>query len=373
MFRLAVKRPRSYFLPSRCYGYVHVPKKTTPHLLGHGSVWRKCFVVHPSIEASDCLHKFQRLTGTDVVQGLPEPYNKAVLPSESLVKDTKQSVIEYLLLQNEEGFSMKAKWWRSGILDGILQAILSSVWRVGDKYPHIVDSYWTCKPKVECYWRNTGKNYITLAEPLAILHTTSPLKLWCDPTYQINKSCPLIDTKFPSTSYFGLFEHSFDEINVFGGNKYQSSYPFAHTIFVQNRSSNSIEQTKAHSLMQLFAQSAAQTIQSGFPLDEDLYYPLSCQAILTDGHKYTFSCYQLNTLNLTTNRMKNNFFWIGPTLTMYDNLLETIDVNEECIALILKFLLNRPLRKRPSQSGFKMSALQNIAKKELMMKKEGSQ
>lgn len=66
--RLAAVLKRSH---GRQYGYVHVPKKKTPHLLGHGSEWRKCFVVYPHSQTLRPLEKYQWLTGSVLQEGLP--------------------------------------------------------------------------------------------------------------------------------------------------------------------------------------------------------------------------------------------------------------------------------------------------------------
>lgn len=357
---------RLSYAHGRHYGYVHVPKKRIPHLLGRANIWRKCFVVHPSTEIIDSLQKYQWLTGTSVVPHLPESFEKIPTPKESIIEDFKERLTEYLLIMKDTLVDKNDNWWLSGINNGIFQAVLPSIWGLGQKYPHIMGSYWTTDPNVECYWRKYGMNFISFSCPLAILHTSASLQLpvEANDSSSIGEPCPPME--FHPVSNIGLFERSFDEINVFGGNKRQSAYNMAHTLLVHNRKKNNAEQTSSNGLMQLFAQSAAQTVQNGFPLDKDLQYPLFTQAILTNGCDYTFVCYQLNTLNLTKDSpsMLRNLYWIGPTLCLYDNI-ESVSLNEECIVMILKFLLNRTLRSGPSQSGFKMAEIEKIEKERL--------
>lgn len=334
------------YIHSRRYGYVHVPKKTIPHLLGHGNAWRKCFVVHPSTQAIDSLQKYQWLTGTRVVRHLPELFNLTPAPDESVVHDLKQRLMDYIL-QMTTG---KKNWqFYSELSFGLFQAILPSLWQLGCRYSHIKHSYWSLNASIECYWRKHDVNYITFTNPLAVLYVPASLQLLSQPDDVIVGDPP--PELHPS--HIGLFEHSFDEINVSGGNKRHSPYPLAHTLLVNNSKRNTLEQTTSHALMQLFAQSAAQAIQNGYPLDCDLNYQLSTQAILTDGQIFTFACYQLNTLDFTKSNPDkiSNVFWIGPTLQLYDSQMMTI--NEDCLVMILKFLLNRTLRKGPSKSGFR--------------------
>ena len=336
----AIKFAKCIF--SRHYGYVHVHHKTIPHLLGHGSIWRKCFVVYPTSEAKDCLVNYQWLTGTRVLNKLPPSIDSIPMPNESIITDFKERLTDYIMLSQSK---------RKNRLDlhlnlnfGVYQALLSCLWQLGHNYSHIRDSYWSPLTKVTCYWRRHGINYITFTTP-SILYTSLALDLW-SPTASLEEgSVPVPDI---NPSHLGLFERSFDKIDVFGGNKSLSFFPMAHTLIIKNSyTKNTPEQTMAHALLELFAQAAAQTVQNGYSLDSNLDYPLATQAILTDGQSYTLACYQLNTLDLRQDSSSSisNVLWYGPTFEIWDK--ETNTVNEECAILLLKFLLNCPLRKKP--------------------------
>ena len=351
--------PSSWYAQIRHYGYVHVPKPHVPHLLGRANIWRKCYEVHPCTEIVDCLGKYQWLTGTSIVPHLPESYEKIQTPDESLIVDFEERLLEYLQMRKDKLLETRDRWWRLGLNYGLFQAVLPTIWQLGDKYPHITSSYWTMDPRVECYWRKHGNNFITYACPMAILYTSGSLHLPVEPKDSSNIGEPYPLTELHPQANIGLFKRSFDQINVFGGNRRHSPYNLAHTLVVKNRARNTIEQTRAHGLMQLFVQSAAQTIQNGFLLDADLHYPLFTQAILTNGREFTFVCYQLNTLNLTKDDPSSlsNIYWIGPTMSLYDSIY-SLSINKECIAMIMKFLLNRMLRKGPSQSGFRLAEIE---------------
>ena len=364
------------FKSARCtcrnYGYVHVPKKVPPHLLGPGGVWRKCYEVHPYSEIGGVLQKYQFLTKTLVLDGLPDIYEKFVQLDEDFVDDLTQRAAEFLSNRSQH---VTTHFKRSEVADGLLQSLMVPFWQLGSKYPHIIDSTFTRSPKVETYWRNKGINYICFSSPMNALFTSSPLQLFAGSESAFEDTSPPLTEYLPFT--IGLFERSYDQIEVSGGCKRQGPYPFSHTLFMFNRTKNTTEQTHAHALMSMFAQTAAQTIQNGFKLDQDLIFPLSCQAVLTDGRKFSFACFQLNTLDFRrdSKSTRRNFLWIGPTVDLYEYVSpsgEVVCLNNYAMRLLGQFVLNKPLRKRPPHSGFMIDVLekQAVAMRRKMKKRE---
>ncbi len=353
--RCSLKLCRTGYI-SRLYSYVHVPKPVPPHLLGPGRLWRKCYEVYPYSEMGGVLQKYQYLTKTAVFGGLPEMFNSQVIPEEHLVQEISQRAAEFLI-DRSQSVPPNSKFQNYEIADGFLQSFLVSLWQLSTKYPHLVHSHLARKPRIETYWRNNGVNYISFPKPMSLLLTTSPLKLFCDPDYTDQTDIPVPSFDYQPT-HMRLFERSFDTIDVCGGCKRQGPYPFAHTLFLFDRTQNTPEQTHSHALMSMFAQTSAQTVQNGFKLDQDLVYPLSIQAILTDGHRFSFACYQLNTLDLRaeSKSSRQNYLWLGPTLNFYEYVSfisnEVVGLNEEVMKYVSQFVLNKPFRKRPPHSGF---------------------
>lgn len=374
---------RSFFhLPKlfcRHYGYVHVPKKVPPHLLGPGFVWRKCYEVYPYSEIDGVLEKYQFLTKTAIYNDLPKTLDQHVPVEEQLVQNLIERAEEFLVDRSEYTASTMKK---SEVSDGLLQSILAGVWQLGSQYPHIINSHLTRTPRVEMYWQRNSTNYICFPKPTNILFTASPLQLFVEEEQDVDMvpDIPVPETYFDPVTNIRLFQRSFDQIDISGGCKRQGPFPFAHTLFMFERSRNTTEQTHAHALMSMFCQTAAQTVQNGFKLDMDLVYPLSIQAILTDGKRFSFACYQLNTLDfrLNSNSSKQNYIWLGPTLDLYRYISsngEIMDVNRDIVKYICQFLLNTPLRKRPPHSGFMLDTLKKIEleKRRKLKKKQQAQ
>ena len=356
--RVPVSAAKALVTLTRCYGYVHVPKKRIPHLLGYGNLWRKCYVIHPQTRAHDCLSKYQWLTKTIVIRDLPDIFGALPTPDAAMVDDFETRANESLSFQVRERPTNTLL--KRDLSSGFLQCVLMSIWQKGPRYPHLTDSNLTHSPVVECYWKRSGVNYITILNPLYILHTSAPLQLFCDPGFTEGEMWPPVEYQ---ASDLRVFERSFDQIEVFGGTKYKSPYSFAHTLFLYNQNWNTIEQTYANALISLFAQSAAHTVQNGYRQDHDLQFPLATYGILLDGKEFTFVAYQLNTLDFRTDMSssKCNVLWIGPTMSLYEEATQGNGLrgfNRECAAHFVKIVLHslRGRKPAPSESGFALAA-----------------
>ena len=347
------------FLHPRLYSYAHRPKPEEPHILGPAWRWRKSYTVHPITQITDPLRKYQWLTKTAVVDGLPQ--SVVDLPSHSI------SVVEDFQLRTTEVFSRRQgreRTRRQGrlrpyeVTRSVLQGILPSVWSVAETHPHLSNSPMAYEPKVEAYWRRAGFNFVCRPRPSYMLHTEQPLALFhSDSSFTGNETIP---TGLFHPEHMNIFEHSYDQIHPFGGFKMGSSFTFCHTVLAANTDSRTREHVLAHGLMTLFAQSVAQTVQYGYNLDEDLLFPLATQAIITDGKRFTFVCFQLNTLNLGTDMGTWNILWTGPTLNLFKGFGNgsLSDFSEECVQLFLKFLTNPPSRRKPKHTGFQLDQMQ---------------
>ena len=190
------------------------------------------------------------------------------------------------------------------------------------------------------------------------MHCNLALGLFCESTY-VGEGLPPMQY---SPLHLGLFKHSFDQIDPFCGIQRFAPFTLAHTIFMVDHKHHSPEYLYTHGLVQLFSQSVAGAVQNQFKLDRDLPYPLVTQGIISDGKKFTFVCFQLNTLDLQedSDSGKCNVFWAGPIMDLYENVavgegLE--EFNSSCAELVIKFLLHRPVRRRLRQWGGRSRAM----------------
>ncbi|NXC47369.1 RT30 protein, partial [Penelope pileata] len=105
---------------------------------------------------------------------------------------------------------------------------------------------------------------------------------------------------------------------------------------------------RANGIASLFAWTAAQAMYQGFWNEADVTRPFVSQAVVTDGKYFAFFCYQLNTLALTVETIKNssrkNICWGTDSKPLYDVVEDGIvkGFNDEVLLQLVRFLLNRP-------------------------------
>ncbi|NXR15268.1 RT30 protein, partial [Semnornis frantzii] len=168
---------------------------------------------------------------------------------------------------------------------------------------------------------------------------------------------PVIDHK---PSKLPLFKRQYEN-KVFIGSKVADPCCYGHTQFhllrdklkrerfINVRLEDQIEVVyRANAVASLFAWTAAQAMYQGFWNEADVTRPFVSQAVVTDGKYFAFFCYQLNTLALTAETIKNNprknICWGTDSKPLYD-VVEDGTVkgfNDEVLLMLVRFLLNRP-------------------------------
>ncbi|NXN18705.1 RT30 protein, partial [Indicator maculatus] len=168
---------------------------------------------------------------------------------------------------------------------------------------------------------------------------------------------PVIDHK---PSKLPLFKKQYEN-KVFIGSKVADPCCYGHTQFhlfpdklkrerfIKSRLEDQIEVVyRANGIASLFAWTAAQAMYQGFWNEADVTRPFVSQAVVTDGKYFAFFCYQLNTLALTVETIKNNprknICWGTDSKPLYD-VVEDGNVkgfNDEVLLMLVRFLLNRP-------------------------------
>ncbi|KAM6109062.1 large ribosomal subunit protein mL65 [Phoenicopterus ruber ruber] len=168
---------------------------------------------------------------------------------------------------------------------------------------------------------------------------------------------PVIDHK---PSKLPLFKKQYEN-KVFIGSKVADPCCYGHTQFhlipdklkrerfLRANLEDQIEVLyRANGIASLFAWTAAQAMYQGFWSEADVTHPFVSQAVVTDGKYFAFFCYQLNTLALTAETIKNNprknICWGTDSKPLYD-VVEDGSVkgfNDEVLLQLVRFLLNRP-------------------------------
>lgn len=114
--------------------------------------------------------------------------------------------------------------------------------------------------------------------------------------------------------------------------------------------------THAHIIMQLvcvlvdlkLTRCSSSAAAAGFWSREDLTRPFVSQAVITDGQFFSFFCYQLNTLALSTetdvDNPRRNLLWGTESLRLYEGVEDgrVVGLDDDVLRLLIQFLMNKP-------------------------------
>jgi len=97
-----------------------------------------------------------------------------------------------------------------------------------------------------------------------------------------------------------------------------------------------------------FAWLLPQACHLGFSPLNELTYPLVSQSVNTDGRKWSFFAYQMNTCDLSHNNINDhthqNVMWAEPTVELYSKVEngKVISFDPNCLKPLIKMYLNKP-------------------------------
>lgn len=102
-------------------------------------------------------------------------------------------------------------------------------------------------------------------------------------------------------------------------------------------------------LVTMFAWTVAQAHYLGFNMHTELTFPLSSQMIITDGQKFSFFAYQLNTLEMWKDDDANplrNLCWHQENLKLFEDIQDgqLTGFNDDVLKQIIKFFINQPFK-----------------------------
>ena len=160
----------------------------------------------------------------------------------------------------------------------------------------------------------------------------------------------------------GVYQHGIIKLKNFPGfhNSEYCTKPHVHTIVQVNCRGKGESQINAQGIITMFSQLLSLALDKGHHLGTVLPEPLISQCIITNGFEATFMVYQLNTLDLQTDRGVWNVAWSSGVVPLYEikddsirgrrSVFETSNIdslqtlNSSAVELFLQFL-RRPIVK----------------------------
>ncbi|XP_022100860.1 28S ribosomal protein S30, mitochondrial-like isoform X2 [Acanthaster planci] len=223
--------------------------------------------------------------------------------------------------------------------------------RLAGDYPHLRDSQIDQDVQVQSFWKREETRFQFTGNPLFLIRTKDPL-----PEF-ISKEDELSVGEVPLWSYapenVSVFKQHINPV-CFPGFKTGNPFTYGHTqIYTSTFSRTRCAKDQIlEEVLQGFGMSSSFGWLNGLALYQmnnpyrDLKHPMTCQTIVTNGCQFSFFCYQLNTMGLSSQSADNplrNVCWYSPDMKLYGDIQDgrIIDFNNDVLKLVIAFLLNR--------------------------------
>ncbi|XP_077376814.1 large ribosomal subunit protein mL65 [Festucalex cinctus] len=355
---------------------------------------RKKYVVYPQTFARNADKWYQHFTKTAYIPGLPEqliparPHAAGEKEEESspsmetenpgigdeAFEDIRSLVICVILQEHWHTMKSRPFTYRTQeLIEGpFLRNLVKALTYSLAKYsPTLLQSSLDLNPQVGFYWRR-GERIIPRGhrrgslEPTRFQIDDQPL---CQIriTQQLPQLVPMeasYAADVPEVTYppdrLPMFKRQYTN-NIFTGSKLPDPACYGHTQFhlvpdryhrdrmARRQQSDQVEVfLRANAIASLFAWTAAQATYQGFWNHEDVSRAFVSQAVISDGRFFSFFCYQLNTLALSTRtdvgNARKNLLWGTESMRLYDGVEDgrVVGLNDRTLRQLVRFLLQQP-------------------------------
>ncbi|XP_047732234.1 39S ribosomal protein S30, mitochondrial [Prionailurus viverrinus] len=334
------------------------------------------YVVYPQTFALNADRWYQGFTKTVFLSGLPPPPAEPAEPSPTLDLEALRAAACDCLLQ--EHFYLRRKRRaplyqdREAIASPFLdQLVAALVGLLSAHNPALATAALDCKRPVHFYWlrgeeiipsghrkgRVDALRYQINDKPHNQIRMSKQLPEFVPLDYSVPVEIPVMNCK---PDKLPLFKRQYEN-TIFIGSKMADPYCYGHTQFhllpdklkrerlLKQNCADQIEVVfRANAIASLFAWTGAQAMYQGFWSEADVTRPFVSQGVITDGKYFSFFCYQLNTLALTTqadqNNPRKNICWGTQSKPLYETIEDNNvkGFNDDVLLQIVHFLLNRP-------------------------------
>ncbi|XP_029961056.1 large ribosomal subunit protein mL65 [Salarias fasciatus] len=352
-------------------------------------IQRKKFVVYPQTFARNADRWYQHFTKTAYIPGLPEKFTAAAADGPDAPAGTRaavpgiedeafaeiRSLVQRVILQEHWHVKRRRPFLyrhQQQTVGPFLRNLVKELTlRVALHNPPLLHSSLDFSPAVNFYWRR-GQRIIPKGHrrghleptrfqiddrPLCQIRITERLPQFAPLESSYEAEVPEVNLR---PDLMPLFRRQYDN-HIFTGAKLPDPACYGHTQFhlvpdqfhrdrmARLQQSDQVEVfLRANGLASLFAWTGAQAMYQGFWNHEDVDRPFVSQAVITDGHFFSFFCYQLNTVALSVetdaNNPRKNLLWGSESLRLYERVEdgEVVGLNDHVLALLVHFLMNRP-------------------------------
>jgi len=273
-------------------------------------------------------------------KGLTEPFEKFILEAKSYEsqlelhkrKKKRRTPLEY-------PYSLMQNFYRA------VACLYAS------KYPHLLELCIGDQPFITNVWERYGSKVTVHGSQASFLMAKTPLPRFYDQMIIEESANAELDSTYPNSPFFDLAETNEDLPEVYlSGFKGTPPFPHLHTMVLIDIFSWPGDQIIQKALMYLFTHLTTDLTQRQDKKYGDLLEePVVAQAIVTNGKRFHFIWYQLNTLDLKDDGGVKNLAYIESPPWLYrkiktkdDDQKYLTEMKEETLKLFLTQLLNKP-------------------------------
>ncbi|KAI5613204.1 39S ribosomal protein S30, mitochondrial, partial [Silurus asotus] len=336
-------------------------------------VQRMKYVVYPQTSAIGADQWYQHFTKTAYLSGLPEKLSTVEL-EDTVVSELSSTVCKALLQEHwymKKGRTFIHREQEQFAVPFLMNAVSGLVAALASKNPVFQMSSLDVSPHVNFYWINgertiprghrrgrvEPKRFQIDDRPHSQIRIRHQLPEFVPLETEVAAEVPVIQL---APDVLPMFRRQYDN-NISTGAKLQDPCCYGHTQFhvVPDRfrrdklinkklSDQIVVFLRANAIASLFAWTGAQAMYQGFWSEQDVSRPFVSQAVITDGQYFSFFCYQLNTLALSSfsvpDNPRKNLCWGTESLRLYDSVTDgdVVGWNDDTFKLLVKFLLNKP-------------------------------
>ena len=221
------------------------------------------------------------------------------------------------------------------------------------KYPHLSELYVGDQPFITNVWERYGSKVTLHGSQASFLMAKTPLPIFYDQTAVEESANIELESVHPNPPFFDLAETDEELPETYlSGFKGNPPFPYLHTMILIDIFSWPEDQIIQKALMYLFTHLTTDLIQrQGRRYGEILENPVAAQALVTNGKRFHFIWYQLNTLDLQDDSSIKNLVYIESPPWLYRKIKTNkedesqkylTEMKEETLKLLLTLLLNKP-------------------------------
>lgn len=296
------------------------------------------YVYHPKLKTIEADKQSLEWTKTVQIKHLPESIEKC-LENVDGAKWSKR--FSSAVLQSKGYESPETDRTDPDYVYGLIQNLMRGLFAV---YPEQMKcNHVTWDPFLAASWRRNGKKYAIRGKSSIIMSSKHPIPAHFSKQTVEESSDRELPSIWPMDTTIDL-SRQVDLKKRFSTSAHAKTvFPHLHTVFVLYKQ----PLTDAHIIQKgvclTFARLLAEARRSGSNV---LHTPLPGQCIVTNGKKFTFFYYQLNTVDLEVDAGTKNLVHVDGPHLLYRKLDKktgkkcVVDLNEHAVKLLIATLTN---------------------------------